>query len=102
MSRPRDSKTVRRSDFRKGFPQPAQLFRVVAETATDAIFTIDERSTILFVNKAAERIFGYSISEMMHQQVTILMPQYLHEAHRVAVGDTSIQVKSIFPGPQSN
>ena len=86
MSKPRDSKTVRRSDSRKGFPQPAQLFRVVAESAPDAIFTIDERSTILFVNKAAERIFGYSISEMMHQQITILMPRYLHDAHRVAVG----------------
>ena len=85
MSKPRDSKTDRGSDSQKGFPRPAQLFRVVAETATDAIVTIDERSTILFVNKAAERIFGYSISEMMHQQVTILMPLYLHEAHRVAV-----------------
>jgi two-component system, cell cycle sensor histidine kinase and response regulator CckA len=86
MPKPRDSKTVRLSNSQKGFPQPAQLFRVVAETATDAIVTIDERSTILFVNKAAERIFGYSISEMMDQQVTILMPRYLHEAHRVAVG----------------
>ena len=67
MSKPRKPKSARLVDSLKGFPQPAQLFRVVAETATDAIITIDERSTILFVNNAAERIFGYSVSEMMHQ-----------------------------------
>jgi two-component system, cell cycle sensor histidine kinase and response regulator CckA len=86
MSKPRNSRTARRIDSQKGFPQPAQLFRVVAETATDAIVTIDEQSTILFVNTAAERIFGYAISEMMHQPVTMLMPHYLHEAHRASVG----------------
>jgi two-component system cell cycle sensor histidine kinase/response regulator CckA len=87
MPKPRNSRAARRIDSPKGFPQPAQLFRVVAETATDAIVTIDEQSTILFVNTAAERIFGYAISEMMHQPVTMLMPHYLREAHRASVGD---------------
>jgi PAS domain S-box-containing protein len=86
MSKPKTSRTARPTDWPKGFTQPAQLFRAVAETATDAIVSIDEQSTILFVNKAAERIFGYSISEMMHQPVTMLMPHYLREAHRTAVG----------------
>jgi PAS domain S-box-containing protein len=86
MSKPRKLKAARPVPSNKGFPQPAQLFRVVAETATDAIVTIDEQSTILFVNRAAERIFGYAISEMMHQPVTMLMPQYLREAHRASVG----------------
>jgi PAS domain S-box-containing protein len=86
MSKPRKLKAARPVPSNKGFPQPAQLFRVVAETATDAIVTIDEQSTILFVNRAAERIFGYAISEMMHQPVTMLMPQYLREAHRTSVG----------------
>jgi len=86
MSKPRKSRSARLIDSSKGFPQPAQLFRVVAETATDAIVTIDEQSTILFVNKAAERIFGYSVSDMMHQPLTMLMPHYLQEAHGTAVG----------------
>jgi two-component system cell cycle sensor histidine kinase/response regulator CckA len=86
MSKPRKPKSARLTDSIRGFPQPAQLFRVVAETATDAIVTIDEQSTILFVNNAAERIFGYSVSEMMHQPLTMLMPRYLQEAHRAAVG----------------
>jgi PAS domain-containing protein len=34
-------------------------YRAVAEAATDAIITIDSYSTILTVNPATERIFGY-------------------------------------------
>ena len=86
MSKPRNPKAARQVASNKGFQQPSQLFRVVAEAATDAIIAIDERSTILFINKAAERIFGYSISEMLHQQVTMLMPHYLREAHQGAIG----------------
>jgi len=86
MSRPRNAKSARPVDSRKDSIQRAQLFRVVAETATDAIITIDEKSVILFVNKAAERIFGYADSEMMGREVTMLMPDYLREMHRRAVG----------------
>jgi len=85
MSKPRNPKTTRPVDSHKDSLQPAQLFRVVAETATDAIITIDERSTILFVNKAAERIFGYPVSGMMGRELTMLMPNYLRETHRRGV-----------------
>ena len=34
-------------------------YRVVAESASDAIITIDEKSTITYVNGAVTRIFGY-------------------------------------------
>src|SRR3989442_8855150 len=65
-----------------------QLLRVIAETAAEAIITIDERSIILFANPAAERIFGYRISEMLGQEVTTLMPTYLREVHRAALRRT--------------
>ncbi len=86
MSKPRKPKVARPLDSRRDSLQPAQLFRVVAETATDGIITIDERSIILFVNNAAERIFGYPVSEMMGREVTMLMPDYLRETHRKSVG----------------
>jgi PAS domain S-box-containing protein len=86
MSKLRKRKSPRQIDSIKGFPQPIQLFRFLAEAATDAIVTIDEQSFILFVNKSAERIFGYSISEMMHQPLTMLIPRYLHQPHRSSVG----------------
>jgi two-component system cell cycle sensor histidine kinase/response regulator CckA len=86
MSKPGKPKVTRPVNSNKDSLQRAQLFRVVAETATDAIITIDERSTILFVNKAAERIFGHPVSEMMGREVTMLMPDCLREVHRKAVG----------------
>jgi PAS domain S-box-containing protein len=58
-----------------------ERYRVVAETATDAIITMDEKSTILFVNKAAEKIFGHTPAEMMGQKMTMLMPENLRPVH---------------------
>lgn len=40
-------------------------YRAVAESATDAIITNDSDSTILIINSATERIFGYSTEEMI-------------------------------------
>src|SRR5207245_4888 len=62
-----------------------QISRVIAETASDAIITIDEHSTILFVNRAAKKIFGYSPDELIGQSLTVLMPDYLRHVHRVAL-----------------
>lgn len=56
--------------------------RIIAETASDAIITIDTSSTILFVNHAAENIFGYSIDELIGANLTMLMPDYLRNLHR--------------------
>ena len=57
-------------------------YRAVAEAATDAIITINAQSTILLVNPAAEKIFGYSKQEMLGRQLTMLMPMYHRHLHR--------------------
>jgi len=85
-SQRRIHKAPKRRSSRKPSLELAQLFRVVARTATDAIITIDERSIILFVNEAAQEVFGYSVSEMMDQEITMLMPDYLRQAHQAAIG----------------
>jgi PAS domain S-box-containing protein len=60
-------------------------FRALAESASDAIATIDAKSKILFVNKAAENIFGFSADEMLGQEITMLMPDYLRHIHKSAI-----------------
>ncbi|HLN98882.1 MAG TPA: PAS domain S-box protein [Pyrinomonadaceae bacterium] len=60
-------------------------YRAVAEAATDAIITIDSDSTILIVNPATERIFGYSTEEMIGQPLTMLMPEYLRHLHKSGI-----------------
>ncbi|MDQ2975768.1 MAG: GAF domain-containing protein, partial [Acidobacteriota bacterium] len=59
--------------------------RIIAETASDAIITINEQSTILFVNRAAVKIFGYSMEEMLGAELTMLMPEYLRSLHRLGL-----------------
>ena len=60
-------------------------FRTLAETASDAIITIDADSTIIYVNRAAENIFGYTVEEMLGQDLTMLMPEYLRHVHRAGL-----------------
>jgi len=63
-----------------------ESYRILAETASDAIIRIDENSTIQYVNTAAERIFGYDAKEMRGQPLTMLMPEELRELHRAGFG----------------
>jgi PAS domain S-box-containing protein len=59
-----------------------ERYRTVAETASDAIITINEESTVLFANPAVEQIFGYQPDELLGQSLTMLMPDYLRHLHR--------------------
>jgi two-component system sensor kinase FixL len=54
---------------------------VLAEAAADGVISIDEQSTILFVNPAAGQIFGYRPAEMVGNNLTSLMPEYLRQIH---------------------
>jgi PAS domain S-box-containing protein len=60
-------------------------FRTLAETASDAIITIDESSRIVYVNAAAESVFGYTIKEMVGSDLTMLMPEYLRHVHEAGL-----------------
>jgi PAS domain S-box-containing protein len=51
----------------------------------DAIIVIDEQSTILFVNRASERMFGYREEELVGQLLTILMPDSIRQVHKQAI-----------------
>ena len=59
--------------------------RIITETASDAIITIDESSKILFVNRATVDIFGYSVEEMLGAELTMLMPEYLRQLHHTGL-----------------
>lgn len=65
----------------------AENSRIISETASDAIITIDQHSRILFVNRAAVSIFGYTIDEMLGAELTMLMPEYLRHRHRSGLGN---------------
>ena len=62
-----------------------ERYRIVAETASDVIISIDDHSRILFANRATEKIFGYTPAEICGQEITVLMPDYLRQVHRAAI-----------------
>lgn len=56
-------------------------YRALAQSASDAILTIDSRGLLVFANDAAARIFGWSIEEMLQRPLANLMPQRLRGPH---------------------
>jgi PAS domain S-box-containing protein len=57
-------------------------FRTLAQTASDAIITIDEESRIVYINQAAEKVFGYTQQEMTGAELPMLMPESFRHLHR--------------------
>ena len=56
-------------------------YRLLVETAPDAVISIDERGAILFANSATVRIFGHDPTELIGKPLTILMPEFLRKLH---------------------
>jgi hypothetical protein len=51
-------------------------YRIIADTAPDAIITIDHEGRILFMNPATTTMFGWAAPELMGQPLTVLMPKF--------------------------
>ena len=60
-------------------------FRSVAESASDAMITVNERSEIISLNPAVQDIFGYSMAELVGAPLTMLMPEYIRHVHRAGI-----------------
>ena len=76
---------IERKQKEEALRESEDRFRTLAETASDAIITIDERGFIVFVNPAVEKVFGYQPTEMVGQDLTMLMPEYLRHLHRAGL-----------------
>ncbi len=74
----------RRNGSRKSHA-PEGSFRAVAESASDAIISIEQTGVIMYVNPSAERMFGYAASELFGLNVTELIPERFHAAHRAGL-----------------
>ena len=58
-----------------------QRYRVMVETASDAVICIDERGAILLANPATTKVFGYDPADLIGKPLTTLMPEYLRKVH---------------------
>lgn len=58
-----------------------QRLQAVLDTVVDGIIAIDSKGSILLANPATERLFGFSMAEMLGQNVKMLMPQPFEREH---------------------
>jgi PAS domain S-box-containing protein len=60
-------------------------FQVISNSKNDAIIISDKTKKILFWNKGAEHIFGYTSDEVVNQSITIIIPPQFQEAHKTGM-----------------
>jgi PAS domain S-box-containing protein len=87
-----------RNRITEGLRESENRYRAVVSTVMDGIVTIDAAGTIIFANPAVERLFGYAPSDLIGQNVKILMPapdalrhdtylaRYLETGHAKIIG----------------
>lgn len=68
-------------ETKKALKKSEERFRSFAESAIDGIVTTDDNGKILYFNKMLETIFGYSSSELIGQNLTILMPEQYRDSY---------------------
>jgi two-component system sensor kinase FixL len=61
--------------------ESAAWLRAVIETAVDGIVVIDRAGTVRLFNRACERLFGYSATAVIGNNVNMLMPAPYHDEH---------------------
>lgn len=77
-----------------------QTFRAVAESVPDGVVSADGHGTITYLNRGAERLFGWAATDLVGQPVTILAPERLRDAHcrsvfRHAAAGTTIELTAM-------
>lgn len=63
----------------------ADLCHQITTRTEEAVVMIDRNSEIVFFNEGAEKIFGYSGSEIVGQKLDVLLPERFHIQHDMMV-----------------
>ena len=65
--------------------ESSQWFSAIAELTSDAVIICDQFATVYFWNEAAERMFGYTRTEMIGSSAEVLIPERNREKNRIAL-----------------
>lgn len=74
-----------------------EKFRSVAQSAHDAIVSVDSHMKIVFWNQGAEVIFGYSSDEALGQSLDMVIPDQAHPAHHGVAQQLRAGIEPRFP-----
>jgi len=62
-----------------------EILKGAVENTNEAFVTIDQQSTVIFFNKAAEKLFGYSREEVIGKDLSLILSPACREGHNRAV-----------------
>jgi PAS domain S-box-containing protein len=79
VDRVNESKTT--ADVRE-LAQELEKYRQIVETASDAVVSINQNHEVVYMNAAAEAMFGYRRSEILGGDLAPLIPSEHRRAHR--------------------
>jgi PAS domain S-box-containing protein len=74
-----------RKEAEEALRESEMRFRAVTESASEAIVAANSRGQIVYWNKGAQNIFGYTAEEATDQSLAILMPERYRAAHQTAL-----------------
>jgi len=78
------ARALHRPESLEASPSPG-LFKAIVESIADGIVVIDERSTILYCNPSAERLFGWPDGKLGGRPIDVLLPEEHHIRHQFHV-----------------
>jgi len=90
-----ESSHVERKTAGDALRSSEQRFRAVAESAADAIVTVDRKGVITYWNAAAETMFGYAPSEVQGTQITAICSDEFGKAYLAAATLSLATVSSV-------
>ncbi|MBP0464473.1 PAS domain S-box protein [Roseomonas sp. PWR1] len=64
-----------------GTPAVAPELRALLDQVVDAVVTIDGRNHVVYMNPAAERLWGWSSAEVLGRNVSMLVPRAMQSRH---------------------
>jgi len=75
-----------------------ERFRFIVETTNDAIISADSGGKIIFWNKAAEHIYGYTAEEAVGKLFSFIVPEELRKSHQSTLHQVATTGKSDLAG----
>ncbi len=74
-----------RKKMEEALRESEELNRSITQSAADAIISINSDGIILAWNNAAEKILGYSMSEIINKDLSVIIPSKYGTSHRSAL-----------------
>jgi diguanylate cyclase (GGDEF)-like protein/PAS domain S-box-containing protein len=61
------------------------IYKMVVDSASDVIITTSQTGTILYVNRTAEKVFGYGAGELIGENLTLLVPEKYRHSYKARI-----------------